>query len=88
MKPASRRSFIQSIGIDSIGAIAADGLLGTALAQTPSPGKEVLGEAGVKSAARSKKVWKPVSDRKIRVGIVGGRHGSNIKHSATMGKIR
>ena len=46
-------------------------MLDKALAQTPLPGAKVLGEAGMKTSERSKKVWKPVSDRKIRVGIVG-----------------
>ncbi|MBN2580775.1 MAG: Gfo/Idh/MocA family oxidoreductase [Pirellulales bacterium] len=58
-------------GLGSLGAIAANEMLGNALAQTPNPGVEVLGEAGVKTSKRSKKVWKSVSDRKIRVGIVG-----------------
>jgi predicted dehydrogenase len=68
---SSRRSFLQNVGMGSLGAIAANTMLGNALAQTPSPGAKVLGEAGVKTSERSKKVWKPVSDRKIRVGIVG-----------------
>jgi predicted dehydrogenase len=68
---ASRRSFLRQAGLGTLGVIAADEMLGNALAQTPNPGKNVLGEAGVKTSERSKKVWKPVSDRKIRVGIVG-----------------
>jgi predicted dehydrogenase len=35
------------------------------------PGAKALGEAGVKTAERSKKVWTPTSDRKLRVGIAG-----------------
>ena len=49
----------------------AAGMLGNVLAESPKPDAKVLGEAGVKTSERSKKVWKPVSDRKIRVGIVG-----------------
>ena len=69
--PSSRRSFLRNVGLGSLGAIAANEMLGNALAQAPMPGAKVLGEAGVKTSERSKKVWKPVSDRKIRVGIVG-----------------
>ncbi|MGW8256767.1 MAG: Gfo/Idh/MocA family protein [Thermoguttaceae bacterium] len=70
----SRRSFLRKVGLGSLGAAAAGGLLGQAAeAQQPGnmPGKDILGEAGVKSSERSKGVWRPVSDRKIRVGIVG-----------------
>ncbi len=65
----SRRLFMQSVGLGSLAALAADGLLNTAAAQ--APGEKILGAAGVKTSARSKVVWKPVSDRKLRVGIVG-----------------
>ncbi len=59
----SRRSFLQSVGFGA----AALGLQGTAGAQEkPIPGFE---EAPVDPNAS--KGWKPVSDRKIRVGIVG-----------------
>ena len=68
---SSRRSFLRNVGIGSFGAMAANEMLAQALAQTPNPGAQVLGEAGLKTSERSKKVWKPVSDRKIRVGIVG-----------------
>ena len=68
---SSRRSFLRNVGLGSLAAIAADRLLSNTLAQAPNPGEKVLGKAGVKTAERSKKVWKPVSDRKIRVGIVG-----------------
>jgi predicted dehydrogenase len=33
--------------------------------------EKILGAAGLKTASRSKRVWEPVSDRKIRVGIAG-----------------
>ena len=71
MSYTSRRSFMRNIGLGSLGAIAANEMLGNASAQTPSPGAKVLGEAGMETTERSKKVWKPVSDQKIRVGIVG-----------------
>jgi predicted dehydrogenase len=76
---SSRRSFFRCVGIGSLGAIAANGWRGEALAKTPG-GKgskaakasaKVLGEAGVQTAERSKRIWKPVGDRKIRVGLVG-----------------
>ena len=41
----------------------------TAAAQKPDA--SVLGEAGVKTTERPTGVWKPVSDKKVRVGIVG-----------------
>jgi predicted dehydrogenase len=64
----SRRSFLQA-GMASLGAFAASNAV---LATEPAkPDKRILGEAGTQSAERPKGVWKPVSDRKIRVGIVG-----------------
>ncbi len=65
----SRRSFLRSAALGSFGAIAAGGLLRTAAAQKPDA--KILGESGVKSSERPKGVWKPVSERRIRVGIVG-----------------
>jgi predicted dehydrogenase len=65
----SRRSFLRNAAFGSFGAMAAGGLLTTAAAQKPD--EKILGESGVKTAERPKGVWKPVSDRKIRVGIVG-----------------
>ena len=65
----SRRSFLRNAALGSFGAIAAGGLLRTAAAQTPDA--KILGESGVKTSERPKGVWKPVSDRKLRVGIVG-----------------
>lgn len=71
----SRRGFLSSVGMGSAGMIAADRLLGPALAQAQAqgqqPGAKILGKEGVKTTERPKKVWQPVSDRKIRVGIVG-----------------
>ncbi len=65
----SRRSFLRNAALGSFGAIAAGGLLKTVAAQKPDA--KILGESGVKTAERPKGVWKPISDRKIRVGIVG-----------------
>jgi predicted dehydrogenase len=65
----SRRFFLQTAGLASLGALSASRL--TQASEPAKPGLDILGEAGVKSAARPKEVWKPVSDRKIRVGIVG-----------------
>jgi predicted dehydrogenase len=65
----SRRSFLRNAALGSFGAMAAGGLLTTAAAQKPDA--KILGESGVKTAERPKGAWKPVSDRKIRVGIVG-----------------
>jgi predicted dehydrogenase len=64
----SRRSFLQSVGLASLGAMAAGN---TFAAETKAPDAKILGEAGVKTTERPKGVWKPVSDRKIRVGIAG-----------------
>jgi predicted dehydrogenase len=65
----SRRLFLRSAALGSLGAIAAGGMLKTALAQKPD--EKILGESGVKTTERPKGVWQPISDRKIRVGIVG-----------------
>jgi predicted dehydrogenase len=64
----SRRSFLQNVGLASLGAMAAGN---TFAAETKAPDAKILGEAGVKTTERPKGVWKPVSDRKIRVGIAG-----------------
>ena len=65
----SRRSFLQNVGIGSLGAAALGGMSNAAVAQ--SAGAKILGESGVRTTARPKGIWQPVSDRKIRVGIVG-----------------
>jgi predicted dehydrogenase len=65
----SRRQFFRSAALGTIGAVAAGGLLKSVAAQKPDA--KVLGESGVKTSERPKGVWKPISDRKIRVGIVG-----------------
>jgi predicted dehydrogenase len=71
-KSDSRRAFLRSVALGSIGTVAAGGLLKSAAAQTPErPDASVLGVAGVKTSERPTGVWKPYSDRKVRVGIVG-----------------
>jgi len=64
-----RRSFLGTLGFGSLGAAAAGGMLREAAAQ--SPDAKILGAEGIKTSERPKGAWKPVSDRKIRVGIVG-----------------
>lgn len=66
---ASRRSFLQVAGLGSLGALAAGQRPEPAAAQAPDV--KILGEAGVRSAARPQGTWKAVSDRRVRVGIVG-----------------
>lgn len=63
---ASRRSFLRSVGLGSA-ALAAGAWTGDTLGQDAT----ILGEAGVKTSERPKREWRPVSDRKVRVGIVG-----------------
>ena len=65
----SRRSFFRQVAQGSLGAVVAGEMLNSASAQPP--GSKILGEAGVKTTERPKKTWQAVSDRKIRVGIVG-----------------
>ncbi|PCJ14312.1 MAG: oxidoreductase [Planctomycetota bacterium] len=59
----SRRSFIHSVGLG----ITALGLTGTTLGQD----KKIQGFDDTAAEADLSREWKPVSDRKIRVGIVG-----------------
>jgi len=63
----SRRSFLGTLGVGSLGVSA----LGRPALAQQAPGAEILGAEGVKTSERPKKVWEPISDRKIRVGIVG-----------------
>jgi len=65
----SRRGFLRTAGLGSFGAVTAGGLFHSVAAHAPDA--KILGESGVKTAERPKRVWQPVSDRKIRVGIVG-----------------
>jgi predicted dehydrogenase len=66
---SSRRLFLQTAGAASLAAFAG----GEAL-RASEPVKldeKILGASGVQTTARPKQPWKPVSDRKIRVGIIG-----------------
>jgi hypothetical protein len=68
--PTSRRTFFRNAGLTSLAAAVAAGSLNIAEAvQAADP--NILGESGSKTSERPKGVWQPVSDRKIRVGIVG-----------------
>jgi predicted dehydrogenase len=70
MNPSTtRRTFLRNSCIGSLAAAAAVQWGGSAGAQ--DAGEKILGASGVKTAERPKKIWKPVSDRKIRVGIAG-----------------
>jgi predicted dehydrogenase len=66
---ASRRSFLRDVGLGTFAAAAAGGL--SQAVGAPAPGAKILGASGVKTADRPKREWQPVSDRKVRVGIVG-----------------
>jgi len=63
-----RRVFLGTLGLGAFGLSA-----GEVLAQgaPQPPDAQILGKEGVKSTERPQGVWTPVSDRKIRVGIVG-----------------
>ncbi|MHC4328806.1 MAG: Gfo/Idh/MocA family protein, partial [Planctomycetota bacterium] len=54
--PIYRRDFLEGLGKISLGALAAGGLSGRAVDAREQ---------------QTPKVWKPVSERKVRVGIVG-----------------
>ncbi|MBN1395821.1 MAG: Gfo/Idh/MocA family oxidoreductase [Pirellulales bacterium] len=66
---ASRRSFLKRVGLGSLATAAAGGILHAE--EDKQPGEEILGKSGVATSERPKGKWEPVSDRKIRVGIVG-----------------
>ncbi len=63
----TRRSFLGTAALGSLAAWSAGALAWA----DDAPDAKILGEAGVKTSERSQKIWRPVSDRKIRVGIVG-----------------
>jgi predicted dehydrogenase len=67
MSITNRRDFLQTL---ALGAAAAGGLGSAAAAQTTAPKPPTIQGFG-DTSARPKGEWKPVSDRKIRVGIVG-----------------
>ena len=62
----SRRSFLHSVSLGAAALGLGDAAQGQEKAKNPIPGFE---EAPIDPDAL--KGWKPVSDRKIRVGIVG-----------------
>ncbi len=70
----TRRSFMRSLGLSSIGTVAMGGALKRAAAQTGLDEK-IYGAHGNATTARPEGVWQSVSDRKIRIGIAGGGFG-------------
>jgi predicted dehydrogenase len=64
--PTSRRTFLQQAGLASLGATALTWKTAAPAAEQPIPGFEKVTADPNASAG-----WKPVSDRRIRVGIVG-----------------
>jgi len=62
-EPTSRRSFLKTAGLGA----AALGVTSAARAGEP----KIQGFEGEKADAKAAKSWKPVSDRKVRMGIVG-----------------
>ena len=66
-KPITRRSFLSSVGIGAV----AVGLHQAGCSGGGKPTPAIQGLANVSEKADSAKVWVPVSDRKIRVGLVG-----------------
>ena len=77
----SRRLFLRNVGLGSLGAVAAGGLVANAGAQPPDA--KILGAAGVKTTERPKGAWKPVSDRKIRSASSAMAFASSARHSAS-----
>jgi predicted dehydrogenase len=65
----SRRRFLKNAGLASLAVLGGSRAGGAA--EPKKPDERILGAAGVKTSERPKGTWKPVSDRKIRVGIVG-----------------
>jgi predicted dehydrogenase len=69
--PTSRRTFIRNVGLTSLAAAAGASSLNAVGAAQPADPKSIMGESGARTSERPKGVWQPVSDRQIRVGIVG-----------------
>src|SRR3954468_4484984 len=70
-KQTTRRTFLQAAGLGAA-ALAAHRVTYGAEKVVDKDGKVVQGFENVeKATAKTSKGWKPVSDRKIRVGIVG-----------------
>src|SRR5262245_3423310 len=67
----TRRTFLQATGLGAA-ALAAHGIARAAEDVVDKDGKPIQGfEKTKKASAETSRGWKPVSDRKIRVGIVG-----------------
>ena len=75
-KPASRRSFLAKYGAQCAAALAA---ASTAQADDDKPKIQGFEE---EPGAKSSKVWKPVSDRKIRIGHRGVRRLQSSERSS------
>ncbi|NOX56085.1 MAG: Gfo/Idh/MocA family oxidoreductase [Planctomycetes bacterium] len=66
--PTSRRSFLQAVGFGAAGW----GLVGSTAGQAADKKKKVIqGFEEAPTDPNASKGWRPVSDRKVRVGIVG-----------------
>lgn len=63
----SRRSFLQTTGLS----VAAASVSGLAMAQAPAKPPVIQGFEEAPTDPNAAKAWKPISDRKLRVGIVG-----------------
>ncbi len=77
---ASRRSFLRNVGLGSAAMVAAGGWLNAAQGQAPKKNvldEKIYGPQGTATSARPDGAWQPVSDRKIRVAIVGGGFGAS-----------
>lgn len=63
----NRRSFLQTVGLGA----AALGLTPAATAQAQTPAQPIAGFEAAPTTAETHAGWQPVSDRKLRVGLVG-----------------
>jgi predicted dehydrogenase len=63
--PIERRAFLETLGLGSLGALAAGGAAGGLSAALGSAAEAAAGQPA------AQKKWEPVSDRKVRFGIVG-----------------
>ncbi len=63
----SRRSFVKAIGISAVAPALTRSLGGSAESQE----KQIPGFERVGADSRTSEGWKPISDRKVRVGLVG-----------------
>jgi predicted dehydrogenase len=65
----NRRQFLESVAMVSFAGAMTGGAV--AAAADAVPNAKILGASGTATSARSRRVWRPFTDRKIRVGIVG-----------------